>query len=244
MAPVRAWPLACPVRGAWTAAFALMLALATAACTTDGAPTPMAAAARGPTVAFESVDGPPESVFHNLVRALSFEAETRQVAVVSRTDNAQYRVRAYLAAQSQGKTSTVAWVWDVYDADQRRAVRFAGEEPASTAGTGTWAIADDQVLRRIAYRGMDRLVAFLTAPGSNTGSPPPAVPPSAGPAVAAADDDSPSKTTGMSPPARAAASPVTVAAAREPAGIETLHRPPEAAGFAARDGLAYAAARD
>jgi hypothetical protein len=172
-------------------AFALVLALASSACTaTTGQPT-AATAARGPTVAFESIDGPPESVFHRLVQQISDEADARQVAVVSRAEAAQYRVRSYVATETRGKRSTISWVWDVYDSDQHRALRITGEEPASFAGTGTWAAADDQVLRRMARSGMDRLIAFLAAPTDATlpGAPAPSAAPAA--RIAAGDDFSP-----------------------------------------------------
>jgi hypothetical protein len=83
-------------------------------------------------------------------------------------------VRGYLAALVEGKRSktVIAWVWDVYDVDNHRALRIRGEEAASTAGHGTWAAADDQVLRRIAKSGMERLAAFLTAPTSEPNPPP------------------------------------------------------------------------
>jgi len=149
---------------------ALLVALSAAACTTDGQPTAATATPRGPTVAFESIDGPPESVFQRLVQNLSEEAEARQIAVVSREGPAQYRVRGYVAAQTQGKRSTISWVWDVYDNEQRRALRITGEEPAAMgAGQGTWAVADDYILRRIAHTGMDRLVAFLASPDAQPG---------------------------------------------------------------------------
>lgn len=169
----RAWEGgACPHR---QGVFGLIvLALCAAGCTATDK-TPIAnSTPRGPTVAFESIDGPPESIFRKLVQNLSEEAEARQIAVVSREQPAQYRVRGYLAALVQGKHSTtIAWVWDVYDSNQRRALRITGEESASGAGHGTWAAADDQVLRRVAHNGMDRLVAFLASPGTEPEAPPP-----------------------------------------------------------------------
>ncbi len=148
---------------------------------------PMAAASvHGPTVAFESIDGPPESIFHTFVQDLNDEAAARQMAVVSRAAPAQYRVRGYLAALVGKRRATViAWVWDVYTADQSRVMRITGEEPASASGRGTWAAADDRVLRRIAKSGMDQLAAFLAAPGAAPA--PPAVPTERGPNVAAAE---------------------------------------------------------
>jgi hypothetical protein len=142
----------------------------------------------GPTVAFESIDGPPESIFRKLVQDLNDEATARQVAVVSRDAPAQFRVRGYVAALVEKRRRTViAWVWDVYDADQRRAIRFTGEEPAGASGRGTWAAADDALLQRIAKSGIERLAAFLAMPAAQ----PPVVPEERGPAVAAADDLTP-----------------------------------------------------
>src|SRR5581483_6887976 len=91
-------------------------------CTTDGRPGLANAAPRG-SIAFESIDGPPSGVFQKLVQSLDAEAQTRNVAIASRESPAAYRVRGYLAAHVvRGKTS-IAWVWDVYDAQQQRALR-------------------------------------------------------------------------------------------------------------------------
>ena len=166
---------------------AIVLALTTAGCATTGQVSLTGAAPpHGPTVAFESIDGPPESTFHALVQKLAAEADARQIAVVSRAETAQYRVRSYMAAIVHNNRSTVAWVWDVYDAGQRRAVRISGEEAADSIGRGTWAVVDDAVLGRIARSGMDRLVAFLATSGTDQDSSPAAP---RRPAVAAATAD-------------------------------------------------------
>ncbi len=166
---------------------AAALGLGVAACSTAPQQVPAAyASARGPTIAFESIDGPPESIFRKYVQNISDEANARQMAIVSREAPAQFRVRGYLATLVEKRRGTVvSWVWDVYDIDQRRAVRLTGEEKASGAGRGTWAAADDSLLRRIAKSGMDQLAAFLVAPGAPNA---PEVPASGGPSVAAADD--------------------------------------------------------
>src|SRR5262249_52409887 len=157
-------------RGTWRQArigivAAVLFGLAAGGCSNSPQPVAVSAGPRGPTVAFESIDGPPESIFRQLVQNISDEAAGRQSAVVSREASAQYRIRGYRGALVETRRSTViAWVWDVYDANQQRALRITGEEPASGAGRGTWAAADDQVLRRIAKTGIDRLAAFLAAP--------------------------------------------------------------------------------
>ena len=178
--------------GAVMAALAGLAACSTAPQTqTQGAMA--AVTAHGPTVAFDSIDGPPESIFRQFVQALNDEAAARQVAMVSRNGAAQYRVRGYLAALvGKRRATTIAWAFDVYDANQNRAVRITGAEPAAGSGRGTWAAADERVLRKIAKSGMDQLAAFLAAPdGAPAAPPPPATPPERGPNVAAADAATP-----------------------------------------------------
>src|SRR3977135_3093754 len=117
-----------------------LFGLGAAGCTTAPQGATPVAMVSGPTVAFESIDGPPESIFRQLVQNLNEEAMARRVAVVARDAPAQFRVRGYVAALVEKRRRTViAWVWDVYDAEQRRAIRLTGEEPAGASGRGTWA---------------------------------------------------------------------------------------------------------
>ena len=118
-------------------------------------------AGSGPTVAFESIDGPPPQVFDRMVGVLDSESKLRSLSIVSREGSASYRVRSYLAAQVSHGRTTIAWVWDVYDRDQQRALRLSGEEPAGKAGRDPWAAADDLVLRRIAQAGLSGLSGMI-----------------------------------------------------------------------------------
>lgn len=140
-------------------------------CANGGAPAAaFASAGAGATVAFESIDGPPPPVFDRMVNLLDSESKLRNLAIVSRESGAAYRIRSYLAAQvSRGRT-TIAWVWDVYDQNQQRALRLSGEEPAGKAGRDAWAAADDVVLRRIAQAGLSGLAGMIN------GTPPPEAP--------------------------------------------------------------------
>jgi len=161
------------------------LALMTACCTAEG-PGPAASQGFGPTVAFESIDGPPPQVFQRLVKVLETEGTTRHMSVVSRDANPSYRVRSYYAAQVKRGThnASIAWVWDVYSGDQSRAVRLSGTEPAGTAGADVWDTADDQVLRRISQAGLSGLTNLVNGGAEPAQSAPP-VPEAADPAVAA-----------------------------------------------------------
>jgi hypothetical protein len=147
-----------------------LLALCSTACVSDGLTTGSVATPRS-SVAFESVDGPPEDVFRKLVQSLSEEAEARRLAVVSRDAAARYRIRSYVAAHIRRDRTTIAWVWDVYDANQKRTLRISGEEDVGPAGKDAWAAADDQALRRVSRAGMERLASFLTAGPQEAGAP-------------------------------------------------------------------------
>jgi hypothetical protein len=143
----------------------------------------------GATVAFESIDGPPPQVFDRMVGVLDSESKLRNISIVSREGSASYRVRSYLAAQVSHGRTVIAWVWDVYDRDQQRALRLSGEEPAGKAGRDAWSAADDLVLRKIAQAGFSGLSAMIngTAPADE----PPPAPGRRGPAVASAEQPVP-----------------------------------------------------
>jgi len=166
----------------WLALGALLTL--TAGCTAEG-PSPTASQGFGPTVAFESVDGPPPQVFQRLVQVLETEGATRHISVVSRDANPSYRVRSYYAAQVKrgSHNASIAWVWDVYGADGSRAARLSGTEPAGAAGANAWDAANDQVLRKISQAGLSGLANLVTggAPAQSA----PEVPEATGPAVAA-----------------------------------------------------------
>src|SRR5690348_2515550 len=151
-------------------------------CTTDGTTSNVALvsdAASGPTIAFESIAGPPPGVFNTLVDDLSGEAQSRNLAIASREGAANYRVRGYLAAQIIRGRTHISWVWDVYDGDRLRALRISGEEAGGRAGGDPWSVADTAMLRKIARASMDQLAAFLSNPGAV---------PDAGTAIAEAPD--------------------------------------------------------
>jgi hypothetical protein len=136
-------------------------------------------------VAFESIDGPPPAVFQKLVATLDSEAAARRVPVVSRTEPATYRVRGYVSAMVERRGVSFAWVWDIYDADKRRALRIAGEEPAAARPRDTWSAADEAVLRRIARKGVEGIAAFLGSPAPLPAAPEPTPAPAQTVALAA-----------------------------------------------------------
>jgi hypothetical protein len=137
--------------------------LAMTGCTTSGQPA-LGTIDGQRTVAFESIDGPPEELFRKLVSQLGEAANAHRVIMVSREQPAQYRIRGYVAAHVQGKKTTITWVWDVFNSERERAIRLGGEVPGAPSERA-WAAADDAVVTRIARDSMSRLAAFLASPG-------------------------------------------------------------------------------
>ena|SRR5947209_1456907 len=171
----------------------LVIACGLGACASGGAGNgsfAMASAGAEPTVAFESIDGPPPQVFDRMVSVLDSESKLRSLSIASREGSATYRVRSYLSAQVNRGRSVIAWVWDVYDRDQQRALRLSGEEPGGKVGRDPWAAADYLLLRKIAQAGLSGLSAMVNGSGPSD-APPPTVPGKRGPAVASTDQRSP-----------------------------------------------------
>jgi len=183
------------LRAASRAAIAAMLL---AACALGGCASTGSGAAGGAfamagggaaTVAFESIDGPPPGVFDRMVGVLDTESKLRNLAIVSRENAATYRVRSYLSAQVVRGRTMIAWVWDVYDGSQQRALRLSGEEAAGKPGRDAWTAADDMVLRKIAQAGLSGLSGMINGTPADAPAPAPAAPAPGkrGPAVAASE---------------------------------------------------------
>lgn len=168
------------LRRAGSRGLAVMLLAATTAlggCAGGGAASNSYAmapsAGSGATVAFESIDGPPPQVFDRMVGVLDSESKLRSLSVVSREGTAAYRVRSYLSAQVVRGKTVIAWVWDVYDANQQRALRVSGEEPTlAKGGRDPWSAADDLVLRKIAQAGFSGLSNMINGTPDTPGNAP------------------------------------------------------------------------
>jgi hypothetical protein len=160
----------------------LAICVLTAGCGAIGPLPGLLAQSADAGIAFESIDGLPRDVSQRLVRDLNEEAAALRIAVVPAGGEAAYRLRGYLAAHPQGASTSIAWAWDVYDAELHRAFRLSGEEragPAAPKGAEgrIWAAADDALLRRIARAGMEQLAGFMASPPVPAAPAAPAAPP-------------------------------------------------------------------
>ncbi len=177
------------------AAALFVVACALGGCAGGGAASgsfAMATSGGGSTVAFESIDGPPPQVFDRMVSVLDSESKLRNLQIVSREGGASYRVRSYLSAQVVRGKTVIAWVWDVYDNNQQRALRLSGTEPAAKVGRDAWAAADDLVLRKIAQAGLAGLSGMINS-APDAPQPVPATPNLRGSAVASVEQSPPAE---------------------------------------------------
>ena len=184
--------------------------LMAAGCASIGQALGPSAPAHDVGIAFESIDGLPRDISQKLVRDLDEEAAALRIAVVPPGGEATYRIRGYLAPHTRGATTSIAWAWDVYDAELQRAFRLSGEEEAGpSAGNAparkgsearSWGAADDAVLRRIARTGMQQLVDFMAsapAPAAAPVAPSAPAPTRNGSDVVASRDDLRTEPTGV-----------------------------------------------
>jgi hypothetical protein len=118
----------------------------------------------GVPIAFESIEGPPATVQTALAGELASAASSRQVELVGTGVDARYRVRGYLTTEHTADGgAALAFVWDVFDAEKRRARRFTGTSPIRTAAGDPWSGLDKEALRRLAAESMDEIATFLSA---------------------------------------------------------------------------------
>lgn len=121
--------------------------------------------APGVPIAVESIAGAPDGVAGRFSTALASEAQSRQVELVGGKDQARYRVRGYLSAEpTEEGTTSLAFVWDVFDTQKKRAQRLQGASIATAkAGANPWDSVDQTTVSKAASESMDAIAGFLVA---------------------------------------------------------------------------------
>jgi hypothetical protein len=142
----------------------LAIAVLLGACQTDsfsgnGSP-------EGVPIALESIDGAPQPVRTALIDELTSAAADRKVELVGSSAQARYRVRGYLSTETVNGETKVAYVWDVFDSEKRRAKRLTGSSPART--TASISALDKETLAKLANASMDEIAGFLSAARDST----------------------------------------------------------------------------
>ncbi len=113
------------------------------------------------TVALVSLEGAPENVAARFRQQLTTEAAAREVTVTD-VASARYLVRGYLSAYEGDAGTTVAYVYDVFDAGRKRReqrVTDTIDVPGSPADP--WSAVSDQVIASLVGRSADDLAVAL-----------------------------------------------------------------------------------
>jgi hypothetical protein len=117
----------------------------------------------GLRIAVDSIEGPPAEIRTALADELASAASARRVELIGDGARARYHLKGYLSTETTADGGTaLAFVWDVFDAEKRRAQRVAGSSPVR-AGANPWDGLDKEALARLAAKSMDQIATFLVA---------------------------------------------------------------------------------
>jgi hypothetical protein len=164
------------------------------------------------TIAIAPIIGATPEVADEMAAALVTAGKDRGLTLLPDGGKANYTLRGYLVATTEGKGSKITYIWDVNDAEGSRVARVTGEELIATrSGSDPWSGVDSAAIRGIAGKTASQLAANVPRGGRSAS------------AVAAAPADSPRTTAATSPgrgPAPAAApTPTATAVSPKSAGV-------------------------
>jgi hypothetical protein len=134
------------------------------------------------TIAIAPIIGTTPQVADELSGALVAAGKDRGLTFVPDGGKANYTLRGYLVATTEGRGSKVTYIWDVNDAQGSRVTRVTGEEViASRSGSDPWSGVDSAAIRSIAGKTTSQLAASV--PRSRGSAPAVAATPETAPAA-------------------------------------------------------------
>jgi hypothetical protein len=103
-----------------------------------------------------------------LTAELQARAKQRGVTLVGSTDQtATHVLKGYFSTMSEGKDTTVIYVWDIYDQSGNRLHRINGQQKAPSAGSGEgWPAVAPATMQAIADQTIDQFAAWLGSGGA------------------------------------------------------------------------------
>jgi hypothetical protein len=134
--------------------------VATAAAAAPLQTGPIATAAR---LQFAPVVGAAQEVLPPLSLRLAARAGQRGIPVVHQGGGATHLLRGYFSTFTEGRDTTIIYVWDVVDAAGNRLHRIQGQQTAPGGGAQGWAAVTPQAMEAIADRTIDEMAAWLSA---------------------------------------------------------------------------------
>jgi hypothetical protein len=115
----------------------------------------------GTTVAVASFKGGPDALRAHFMS--DFDAAAREQQIIMATpDAADYLVRGYLSATTEGNQTAVTYVIDIFDAKKQRTERIEDEVLINGAAPDPWSVVDDNALAAVAAKSAAGLAAVLT----------------------------------------------------------------------------------
>ncbi|RWB67391.1 MAG: hypothetical protein EOQ50_31070 [Mesorhizobium sp.] len=103
-----------------------------------------------------------------LTAELQTRAKQRGLTLVGSTDQtATHVLKGYFSTMSEGKDTTVIYVWDIYDPSGNRLHRINGQQKAPTVGSGEgWPTVAPATMQAIADQTIDQFAAWLGSGGA------------------------------------------------------------------------------
>ena len=103
-----------------------------------------------------------------LTTELQTRAKQRGLTLVGSTDQtATHVLKGYFSTMSEGKDTTVIYVWDIYDPSGNRLHRINGQQKAPAAGSGEgWPTVAPATMQAIADQTIDQFAAWLGSGGA------------------------------------------------------------------------------
>ncbi len=163
-----------PSAGTTTAAPSAQSAPGAPATVTTGntaAPTPAASPAPAPKVAslnkvrlqIAPIVGASVEAATPLTERLAERARERGIQLAGGTDRSvTHALKGYFSVLTEGKDTTVIYVWDVYDPAGNRLHRISGQQKTPSAnGAEGWAAVSPAVMQAIADSTIEQLGAWL-----------------------------------------------------------------------------------
>ncbi|RWH69794.1 hypothetical protein [Mesorhizobium sp.] len=103
-----------------------------------------------------------------LTAELQTRAKQRGLTLVGSTDQtATHVLKGYFSTMSEGKDTTVIYVWDIYDPSGNRLHRINGQQKAPSVGSSEgWSAVAPATMQAIADQTIDQFAAWLGSGGA------------------------------------------------------------------------------
>jgi hypothetical protein len=131
------------------------------ASTNASAPLNPAVASRT-RLRFDPIVGATVDAATPLTERLATRAKARGIGLAGSTDPSTTHVlKGYFSTITEGKETTVIYVWDVYDPSGNRLHRINGQQKAPSNGSEGWSAVSSATMQTIADLTIDELAAWL-----------------------------------------------------------------------------------